>query len=206
EIATAAGTFPAFRITQKIETVQSLQSGSGQQFAQVMLWYAPDVQRFVKAQGNLKGFNWELNRSAPPAPPPVIAAPAPQPAQPPRRPAEPPRREPAPPAPTPRAEPPKGGDTEPPKITINQPAADARLSDEKVLVTGLVTDNVEVVRVQVLVNGVEAPSVLDVGVVGRGVPIGALAGLKPGSNVIEIVATDKAGNVAQVVRNVTRLT
>ena len=213
EIATAAGTFPAFRITQKIETVQSLQSGSGQQFAQVMLWYAPDVQRFVKAQGNLKGFNWELNRSAAPAPPPVIAAPAPQPAEPPRPPAEPPRppaepprREPAPAAPVPRAEPPKGGDTEPPKITINQPAADARLSDEKVLVTGLVTDNVEVVRVQVLVNGVEAPSVLDVGVVGRGVPIGALAGLKPGPNVIEIVATDKAGNVAQVVRNVTRLT
>src|SRR5262249_55929446 len=71
EIATAAGTFPAFRTTQKIETVQSLQSGSGQQFAQVMLWYAPDVQRFVRAQGTLKGFNWELNPSAPPAPPPV---------------------------------------------------------------------------------------------------------------------------------------
>jgi hypothetical protein len=75
-----------------------------------------------------------------------------------------------------------------------------------VLVTGLVHDNVEVARVQVLVNGVEAPSLLDVGVVGRGVPVGALAELKPGPNVIEVTATDKAGNVAQVVRNVTRIT
>ena len=204
DVATPAGTFPAFRITQKIETVTGSQGGSGQQFGQVMLWYAPDVQRFVKAQGNLKGLNWELNRAATPTPPPVVATPAPQPAEP-RPPAEPPRREPAP-TPAPRAEPPKSGDTEAPKIAINQPPPDARLTDEKILVTGLVTDNVEVVRVQVLVNGVEAPSLLDVGVVGRGVPLGVLAELKPGPNVIEVVATDKAGNVAQAVRNVTRLT
>jgi uncharacterized caspase-like protein len=102
-------------------------------------------------------------------------------------------------------EPPKG-DTEAPKIAINQPPPDARLTDETILVTGLVTDNVEVVRVQVLVNGAEAPSLLDVGVVGRGVPVGVLAELRPGLNVIEIVATDKAGNVARVVRNVTRVT
>src|SRR5438552_1156158 len=204
DVATPAGTFPAFRITQKIETVTGSQGGSGQQFGQVMLWYAPDVQRFVKAQGNLKGLNWELNRAATPTPPPVVATPAPQPAEP-RPPAEPPRREPAP-TPAPRAEPPKSGDTEAPKIAINQPPPDARLTDEKILVTGLVTDNVEVVRVQVLVNGVEAPSLLDVGVVGRGVPLGVLAELKPGPNVIEVVATDKAGNVAQVTRNVTRVT
>ena len=176
DVATPAGTFPAFRITQKIETVTGSQGGSGQQFGQVMLWYAPDVQRFVKAQGNLKGLNWELNRAATPTPPPVVATPAPQPAEP-RPPAEPPRREPG-------------------KMTPTSFA----------LVTGLVTDNVEVVRVQVLVNGVEAPSLLDVGVVGRGVPLGVLAELKPGPNVIEVVATDKAGNVAQAVRNVTRLT
>jgi len=205
DIATPAGTFPAFRITQKIETVTGSQGGSGQQFGQVMLWYAPDVQRFVKAQGNLKGLNWELNRAATPTPPPVVATPAPPPAEPPRPQAEPPRREPAP-TPAPRAEPPRGGDTEAPKIAINQPPPDARLTDEKILVTGLVTDNVEVVRVQVLVNGVEAPSLLDVGVVGRGVPLGVLAELKPGPNVIEVVATDKAGNVAQAVRNVTRVT
>jgi len=209
DVVTQAGTFPAFRITQKIETVASSQGGSGQQFGQVMLWYAPGVQRFVKAQGNLKGLNWELSRAATP-PPPVVASPAPQPAEPQRPPVEAPRREPVPPtpapsAPTPRAEPRKG-DTEAPKIAINQPPPDARLTDEKILVTGLVSDNVEVVRVQVFVNGVEAPSLLDVGVVGRGVPVGVLAELKPGPNVIEVIATDKAGNVAQVVRNVTRVT
>src|SRR5882724_7243574 len=210
DVVTQAGTFPAFRITQKIETVASSQGGSGQQFGQVMLWYAPGVQRFVKARGNLKGRNWELSRAATPPPPPVVASPAPQPAEPQRPPVEAPRREPvpstpAPSPPTPRAEPRKG-DTEAPKIAINQPPPDARLTDEKILVTGLVSDNVEVVRVQVLVNGVEAPSLLDVGVVGRGVPVGVLAELKPGPNVIEVIATDKAGNVAQVVRNVTRVT
>jgi len=205
DVVTAAGTFSAFRIMQKIETIQGLSSGSGQQFGQVLLWYAPDVQRFVKAQANLNGLNWELNRATTPTPPPVVAAPAPQPAEPPRPPAEPPRREPTPVAPAPRAEPPKG-DKEAPKITINQPPPDARITDEKLLVTGLVTDNVEVVRVQVLVNGLEAPSLLDAGIVGRGVPVGVLAELKPGANVIEIVATNKAGKVARDTRNVTRVT
>jgi uncharacterized caspase-like protein len=205
DVVTPAGTFHAFRITYKVEAISSSFGGSGQQFGEVLMWYAPDAQRFVKAQGNLKGLNWELNRTTTPAPPPVVATPAPQPAEPPRPPAEPPRREPTPPAPVPRSEPPKG-DTEAPKIAINQPAADTSVSDEKILVTGLVTDNVEVVRVQVLVNGVEAPSLLDVGVVGRGVPVGVLAELKPGPNVIEVVATDKAGNVARAARNVTRAT
>jgi uncharacterized caspase-like protein len=205
DVVTPAGTFHAFRITYRVETISSSFGGSGQQFGQVLMWYAPDAQRFVKAQGNLKGLNWELNRTTAPAPPPVVASPVPQPAEPPRPPAEPPRREPTPPAPAPRSEPPKG-DAEAPKITINQPPADATVADEKILVTGLVTDNVEVVRVQVLVNGVEAPSLLDVGVVGRGVPLGVLAELKPGPNVIEVVATDKAGNVGRAARNVTRAT
>jgi len=205
DVITPAGTFHAFRITYRVEAISSSFGGSGQQFGQVLMWYAPDAQRFVKAQGNLNGLNWELNRTTSPAPPPVVASPAPQPAEPPRPPAEPPRREPTPPAPAPRSEPPKG-DAEAPKITINQPPADATVADEKILVTGLVTDNVEVVRVQVLVNGVEAPSLLDVGVVGRGVPLGVLAELKPGPNVIEVVATDKAGNVGRAARNVTRAT
>jgi hypothetical protein len=96
-------------------------------------------------------------------------------------------------------------DTEAPKITINSPLPDARLSEENVLITGLVTDNVEVVSLQVLVNGVEATPLRDVGVMGRGVLVGALAALKPGPNIIEIIATDKAGNVAQVLRTVTRV-
>lgn len=233
DVVTPAGTFKAFRITQKYETIPGSSSGSGQQFGQVLLWYAPDAQHFVKAQGNLSGLNWELSRTSTPTPPPVVAAPTPTPAETPRPPAEPsrtpaeaprppatasrppaeaprppvepPRREPPPPAPAQRAEPPKG-DREAPKITIDQPAPDAQIADEKILVTGLVTDNVEVVRVQVLVNGVEAPSLLDAGVVSRGVPVGVLAELRPGPNVIEIVATDKAGNVGRGTRTVTRVT
>ena len=237
DVVTPAGTFKAFRITQKFETIQGSSSGSGQQFGQVYLWYAPDVQHFVKAQGNLNGLSWELSRTSTPTPP-AVASPTPPVAVPPRPPAEtsrppaeaprppaeaprppvtasrppaeappvePPRREPTPPAPPQRAEPPKG-DREAPRITINQPTPDAKITDEKILVTGLVTDNVEIVRVQVLVNGVEAPSLLDAGVVGRGVPVGVLAELRPGPNVIEIVATDKAGNVGRDTRNVTRVT
>jgi len=218
DVVTPAGTFKAFRITEKIETIQGSTGGSGQQFGQVLLWYAPDVQRFVKAQGNLNGLNWDLNRTTTPAPPPVVAAPAPPPVESPRPPAEPPRREPTPVAPAPTAPTPAPaapapsrpapakGDADAPKIAINQPAEDAKITDEKILVTGLVTGNVEIVRVQVLVNGLEAPSLLDAGTVGRGVPVGVLAELKPGPNVIEVVATDKAGKVGRVSRNVTRVT
>jgi len=178
--------------------------GGGQLFGQVVLWYAPDIQRFVKAQGNLNGLNWELGG----APPPVVASPPAGPtAQPPAAPAQPapPRPEPPPAAPPRSVAAVPRGDTDAPKITINSPLPDARVSEERVLVTGLVTDDVEVVRIQVLVNGVEAPSLLDAGVVGRGVPVGVLAPLKPGHNSIEILATDRVGNVAQVVLSVTRV-
>jgi hypothetical protein len=97
------------------------------------------------------------------------------------------------------------GDLQAPKITISSPAPDARVSDAQVLITGLVTDNVDVVHIQVLVNGVEATPLRDVGITGKGVPLSAVAPLKPGPNVLEIVATDKAGNVTQVLRTVTRV-
>ena len=56
-----------------------------------------------------------------------------------------------------------------------------------------------------LLNGVEATPLRDVGITGKGVPLSAVAPLKPGPNVLEIVATDKAGNVTQVLRTVTRV-
>jgi Bacterial Ig domain len=228
DLATAAGTFRTLRINQKIETVSgSFGGGSGQQFGQVFLWYAPDVQRFVKAESNLKGLSWGLAGAARPPAPPVIASPPPAPPvvvpppSPPPTPAPPAATQPkvampAPVAPAPPATPPpapvptpvaplRRGDVEAPKITINSPSPDARLAEEQILITGLVTDNVEVVRVQVLVNGVEATPLGEVGVTGRGVPLGAIAALKPGPNVIEVIATDKAGNVAQLLRTVTRV-
>ena len=67
------------------------------------------------------------------------------------------------------------------------------------------TDNVEVARVQVAVNGVEVAQPRDIAVVGKGVPIRVHAALQPGDNPIEITAADRAGNVAQVVRTVMRV-
>jgi hypothetical protein len=221
DLATAGGTFKTLRISQKIETVAAGFGGSGQQFGQVFLWYSPDAHRFVKAEGNLKGLSWEMARGAqPPAPPPVASRPP----DPPRREAPPPpapsgHREPTPPAaavppPAPPPPPPATnpqvaavptGDLQAPRITIKSPLPDARTTEAQVLITGLVTDNVDVVRIQVLVNGVEATPLRDVGVTGTGVPLSAVAPLKPGPNVLEIVATDKAGNVTQVLRTVTRV-
>jgi hypothetical protein len=220
DLTTAAGTFKTLRISQKIETVAAGFGGSGQQFGQVFLWYAPDAQRFVKAEGNLKGLSWEMTRGAqPPAPPTVASRPPEQP----RRDTPPPtapsaHREPTPPAapgPPPAPPPPPAtnpqvatapkGDLQAPKITISSPQPDARVTEAQVLITGLVTDNVDVVRIQVLVNGVEATPLRDVGVTGRGVQLSAVAPLKPGPNVLEIVATDKSGNVTQVLRTVTRV-
>lgn len=198
DVPTAAGSFKAFRITQKIETLPT-SFGSGQQFGQFSLWYAPDVQRFVKAQGDLEGLNWELAGVGAPAPPPVVAsppAPSPQPTR------ETPR--PAPPPPAPIIAPPPA-DTEAPKIAVNYPGPDTKVEREQIVVLGLVTDNVGVDRVQITVNGVEVAQPRDIGVSGKGLPIRVPAALQPGENVIEITATDKAGNVAQVVRTVTRV-
>jgi Bacterial Ig domain len=173
----------------------------------------------VKAEGNLKGLSWEMARATPPPAPPTVAT---RPPDPPRREAPPPapsgHREPAPPAaaPPPPAPPPPPaanpqvaavpkGDVQAPKITISSPLPDARVTEAQVLITGLVTDNVDVVRIQVLVNGVEATPLRDVGVTGKGVQLNAVAPLKPGPNVLEIVAIDKAGNVTQVLRTVTRV-
>jgi hypothetical protein len=226
DLATAAGSFKTLRISEKIETVAAGFGGSGQQFGQVFLWYAPNAQRFVKAEGNLKGLSWEMTRGAQPAAPPAVASRPPDPSRreaPPSAPAghressPPAASAPAPASPPPSSAPPAPPATNPqvaavpksdlqaPKITLSSPAPDARVTEAQVLITGLVTDNIDVVRIQVLVNGVEATPLRDVGVTGKGVPLSAIAPLKPGPNVLEIVATDKAGNVTQMLRTVTRV-
>ena len=110
---------------------------------------------------------------------------------------------PPPPAPVIAAPP---ADTEAPKIAINYPGPDTKVERDQIVVLGLVIDNIGVDRVQITVNGVEVAQPRDIGVSGRGLPIRVPAALQPGENVIEITATDKAGNVAQVVRTVTRVT
>ncbi|MBI4635416.1 MAG: caspase family protein [Candidatus Rokubacteria bacterium] len=96
-------------------------------------------------------------------------------------------------------------DAEAPRIAINYPPAEARIEREQIVITGLVTDNTEVARVQVAVNGVAIPAGRDIGVTGKGYMVRMPVTLQPGENVIEITAEDKAGNVAQVVRTVTRI-
>src|SRR5438552_5300 len=126
---------------------------------------------------------------------------APGPTPPPPPATTPPVATPAPPA---RVAPPTpSGDTEAPRIVINYPPADIKLESERIVVLGVVSDNVGVDRVQVTVNGVEVPQ--ERGLEARGRAIRVPATLRPGDNVIEITATDKAGNVAQVVRTITRV-
>jgi hypothetical protein len=190
-IETRAGKFKAFRIAQQIETVPT-SFGSGQIFGQFTLWYAPDAKRFVKAEGNLPGLDWELGGDGSPAVPPVVASP-------------PPVVPPAPASPQPPVVASPPADAEAPRIVVNYPAPDTKVEREQIVVLGLVTDNVGVDRVQITVNGIEVAQPRDIGVSGKGLPIRVPAALQPGENVIEITATDKAGNVAQMVRTVTRV-
>jgi Caspase domain len=96
-------------------------------------------------------------------------------------------------------------DIEAPKVAINYPPPDTKVERDDIVVLGLVTDNIALDRVQVTLNGIEVPRPLDAAGAGKNVPIRAAVKLQPGDNIIEITATDKAGNASQLVRTVTRL-
>jgi hypothetical protein len=95
-------------------------------------------------------------------------------------------------------------DTKAPDITLNYPPADAKVDRDQIVLIGLVTDETAVSRIHISVNGVEIEPMPRVKAGARGVPLRATVKLGPGVNVIEITATDSAGNVAQVVRTVSR--
>src|SRR5205814_3001778 len=88
---------------------------------------------------------------------------------------------------------------------LNYPPADVAVETDTVFVTGLVTGNVEVARIQMLVNGREVSQPRDFTLAGKGYPFRIAAPLVPGPNVIEVTAGDKAGNAAQVVRTISRV-
>ena len=96
-------------------------------------------------------------------------------------------------------------DSEPPRIVLNYPLPNARLESSQVTIIGLVSDNVGLNRVEVTVNGTLIPDARDIQVVGRSVALRRSVGLQPGENIIEVMATDLAGNSAQLVATVTRL-
>ncbi len=203
DVTVPAGTFKAHRISYALE---AMTGDGGRRFADVDLWYAPDSRRFVKGSSeHLAALNFELTAvderapaiaappvatpvPAAPAPPPVVATPAPRPAAP---------QHSSPPVAT---GPP---DTEGPRITINYPPEGARLDRGEIEVVGLVTDNVAVDRVLVSVNGKMVTMAPDQAVGQRGYTIRTTVALRPGDNVIEVSAADKAGNMSQIVRSVT---
>ena len=184
-----------------------------------MVWYAPEAKRVVRVTSDYTG-GWASEVVAwgrQEGPGPLVAGaetsresapPGPSPSSVPvvEKPTGPAPREPAPPArpPAPPATPPPAADIEPPKIAINYPPPDARVDRESIVITGLVTDNVELARVQIAVNGVEMAEPSGPRSLGRGMAIRAPAALRPGDNLLEVTATDRAGNVTQLVRIVTR--
>jgi len=169
-------------------------------------WYAPEAKRLVRFVSDYKGgptievTAWDVRPSG--ASPAVASQPPP------------PRQESAPPAATTKPpaavpQPPVAAvpspDIEAPKIAINYPPPDTKVERDDIVVLGLVTDNIALDRVQVTLNGIEVPRPLDAAGAGKNVPIRAAVKLQPGDNIIEITATDKAGNASQLVRTVTRL-
>lgn len=191
DVGVAAGSFGAFRIAYDIE----FRMASVGRFS---LWYAPSVQRFVKAQGTLNGLNFELASVDRPAAPPVVAAP---PAPPPPVPA-PPAVAPAPPV---VAQPAPPVVRAPPVITLLEPKPGALLRGDQV-------------TLKVDVRGDGRPKTLVVK--GRGgdkaftPPASARAGepwvidatvpLAEGSNVVRLEAVDEFGSRAAETVTLTR--
>jgi hypothetical protein len=185
-------------------------------------WYALEAKRVVRFFSDYKGgptievTAWGMRPgeagstvASAPSRPLVPASPVL-----PRQPAgSPPRQETASPPATgasPAAGPPppaavSSADTEPPKIAINYPPPATKVERDDIVILGLVTDNLGIDRVQVTLNGIEVQKPIDAGGATKSIPIRSALKLQPGDNIIEITATDKAGNAAQLVRTVTRV-
>lgn len=105
-----------------------------------------------------------------------------------------------PPSPTPPTKYP----TKPPVIALNYPPADLAVERDQIVVVGLITADAGLAHVQMTVNGADVTSTTEIKAGSRGVPVRATVKLLTGDNIIELTATDKAGNVVQLVRTVTR--
>jgi len=170
-------------------------------------WYAPEAKRLVRFVSDYKGgptievTAWGVpSTNASPA----VAS---QPPPPSRQLSASPPATPTPPAvvPQPPVAAVPSADTEPPKIAINYPPPDTKVDKDDIVILALVTDNLAVDRVHVTLNGIEVQRPPDPAGTSRSIPIRAPMKLQPGDNIIEITATDKAGNAAQLVRTVTRM-
>lgn len=98
---------------------------------------------------------------------------------------------------------PRGPDVEPPRIVIDAPTPDLKVEHEQIRISGLVTDNIGVARVEITVNGVPVPPTREAGA-NSTYRFTAAVVLQPGTNVIGVTAIDKAKNAVQEVRTVIR--
>jgi hypothetical protein len=187
-------------------------------------WYAPSVQRIVKATSSKLLLNFELagapavaaptSPAAPapapaakPAPPPAAAAPppaAPAPSAvatpaPAAKPA-PPRPEPAPSRPEP-SRPAPAQPSAPLTVSVSSPADQARVDRDTIPLAGLVTGGRGVARVVVTLNGAEV-TVVDEKTPRPAVSLSPLLKLREGANLLVVVATDADGAIRQEVRTV----
>ncbi len=121
------------------------------------------------------------------------------------RPAAPTPVQPTPGAPSPSTVAGVTPDTEAPRIAIHYPPPESKVDRDQITLLGLVTDNVAIERVEISVNGALISTASDTTAMSaRGFPIRVTVNLTPGENVIAVTASDRAGNVSQAVRTVSR--
>ncbi|HEY3188190.1 MAG TPA: hypothetical protein VGJ70_11990, partial [Solirubrobacteraceae bacterium] len=188
----------------------------------VTLWYAPDVQRFVKATSSKDLLTFEAAGSgtAIAQTPPPAATPTPAPA--PTTPAPPATTKPAPPAPsvaakpTAPATPPQSAAAPPPSVaapatppsataplavSISSPSDQVRVDRETVPLAGVVTSGRGVKQIVVTVNGAEVSRV-DERAPRPAVSLNTSVKLREGPNLVVVEATGADGAIRQEVRTV----
>ena len=166
---------------------------------EVTWWYAPQVQRIVKAVSSKALLTLELG-GAPPAiaqgpaetPPAERARPEPPPV------AEVPKPSPRVPAPVPAPPPAPAGAL---AVLLSTPADQARVDRETVPLAGLVTGGRGVARVVVTLNGAEV-SKIEERSPRPAVSLNASLKLREGPNLLVVAATDADGAIRQELRTI----
>jgi hypothetical protein len=203
DVEVAGRQVPAFRIlyTFEPEIPGRFSSNPYQQYGPIAraarfdytAWYAPSVQRLVKAVSGKPLLNFEMAGA------PSIAAQPPAPA-PPAALSPPPKAE---PAPKPSVVTPARPAPQPPALalSVSSPADQARVDRDTIPLAGLVTSPRGVARVVVTLNGAEVV-VVDERAPRPAVSLNASLKLREGANLLVIAATDADGTIRQEVRTV----
>jgi hypothetical protein len=203
DVEVAGRQVPAFRIlyTFEPEIPGRFSSNPYQQYGPIAraarfdytAWYAPSVQRLVKAVSGKPLLNFEMAgapsiAAQPPAPAPPAALPPPPKAE---------------PAPKPSVVTPARPAPQPPALalSVSSPADQARVDRDTIPLAGLVTSPRGVARVVVTLNGAEVV-VVDERAPRPAVSLNASLKLREGANLLVIAATDADGTIRQEVRTV----